>query len=53
MTQVAPPIGGGDLILDQRVNCIGIRHAQQRFGQTHQRNALIGRQTVFCEKNLH
>ena len=53
MTQVAAPVRGGNLVLDQRIDGIGIRHPQQRFGQTHQRNPFIVRQPVFGQKNFH
>jgi hypothetical protein len=50
---VAAPIRGGDLILDQGVNCIGIGDTQQRFGQTHQRDAFGCGQAIFGQKDLH
>ena len=53
MAHMFAPVGRRDLVLDQRVDGFGIRHAQQRFGQAHQRDAFLGRQTVFGEENLH
>lgn len=42
-----------DLVLDERIDRFGIRHAEQGLGQTHQRDALPGRETVFGQKGLH
>ena len=53
MAQMAAPVGRRDLVFDQRIHGFGIRHPQQRLGQTHQRDALVGRQSVFGQKNLH
>ena len=50
---MTPPIGRRDLVLDQRVDGFGIGHAQQGFGQTHERDTLVGRQTVFGQKYFH
>ena len=40
---MAAPIGGGDLVFDQRIHRRRIGHTQQRFGQTHQRDTFVGR----------
>ena len=50
---MAAPIGGGDLVFDQRIHRGRIGHAQQRFGQTHQRDAFVGRQAIFGQEHLH
>ena len=43
MPHMFAPIGGCNFIFDQRVNRFGIRHTQQGFGQTHQRDPFVGR----------
>ena len=53
MPHVLAPVRRRDLVLDQRVNGVGIRHPQQRLGQTHERNAFIGREAIFGQKHLH
>ena len=50
---MAGPVGRRDLVFDQRIHRIRIRHPQQRLGQTHQRNALIRRQAVFAQEHFH
>ncbi len=47
------PVRGRDLVLDQRVDGLGVGHAQQRLGKAHQRDALIGRKPVFGQKHFH
>ena len=42
LAQVRPPVVRCDLVLDQIVDRLGVRHAQQRLGQAHQRHALGG-----------
>ena len=44
------PAAGRELVLDQPVGGGGIGHAQQRFGEDHQRQALPGRQRVSVQK---
>ena len=51
--QMPAPVTWGDFVFDQRINRVRIRYAQQRFGQTHQRNAFFRRQAVFSQENLH
>ena len=53
LPQMPPPVRWRDLVFDQPVHGFGIRHPQQRLGQTHQRNALVGRQAIFDQKHLH
>ncbi len=47
------PIRRRDLVFDQRVDGLGIRDAQQRLGQAHQRHALIGREAIFRQEHFH
>ena len=51
--KVAAPVGGGDLVLDQRVHRGGVGDAQQGFGQTHQGDAFVGGKAIFGEEHLH
>lgn len=44
------PVARSDLVLDQVVHGFGIGHAQQRLGEAHQRDALVGRERVFGEE---
>ena len=53
MPQMFAPIGWRDLVLDQIIHRVGVGHAQQSFGQTHQRDAFVGRKAVFGEEDLH
>ena len=53
MPHMPAPVAGRDLVLDQRVDRIGVRHAQQRLGQTHQRDTLIGAEPVFRQEDFH
>ena len=53
MPHMFAPIRWRDLVLDQCVDGFGIRHAQERLGQTHQGHAFIGRKAIFGQKNLH
>ncbi len=46
------PTAGGKLVLDQPVGGGGIGHAQKRFRQHHQRQALLGRERIGVEKIL-
>ncbi len=49
---VVDEVALADLVLDQPVGGGGIGHAQQRFGQHHQRQALAGRQRIFAQQLL-
>ena len=44
------PAAGGELVLDQPVRGRGVGHAQQRLGQHHQRQALLGRQRISVQE---
>ena len=46
MAEVLAPIRRRDLVLDQRVDGLGVGHTQQRFGKAHQHDAFLGRQAV-------
>ena len=46
------PVAGGELVLDQPVGGRGVRHAQQRLGQHHQRQALLGRERIGVQEIL-
>ncbi len=46
------PAPGGELVLDQPVGGRGVGHAQQRLGQHHQRQALLGRERIGVQKIL-
>ena len=50
---MAAPVGGGDLIFDQRVHRGRVGHPQKRFGEAHQGDAFVGRKTVFGKEHLH
>ena len=41
-----------ELVLDELVGGAGVRHAQQRFGQHHQRQAFLGREREFAQHVL-
>ena len=41
-----------DLVLDQRVGRSRVRHAQQRFGQAHQRNTFMRAEAVLLQESV-
>ena len=47
------PVGGRDLVLDQRIHRVGIGYAQKRLGQAHQRHTFIGRKPILGQEHLH
>ena len=47
------PIAGFQFVLNQAVGGAGIGHAQQRLGQHHQRQALLGGERVGVQEILH
>ena len=49
---MAAPVRGRDLVLDQRVDGLGVGHTQQRFGKAHQRHALLAGQRIFLHQPL-
>ena len=46
------PAAGGELIFDQPVGGSGIGHAQQRLGEDHQSEALLGRDRIGVQEIL-
>ena len=46
------PVAGRKLVLDQPVGGRGIGHAQQRLGQHHQGEALLGGERIFAQEVL-
>ena len=46
------PVAGRELVLDQPVGGRGVRHAQQRLGQHHQRQPLLGRERIGVQEIL-
>jgi hypothetical protein len=50
---VFAPIAGGNLLGDQFVGRLFVRHAQQRLGEAHEREALGVGQSEFLEEALH
>ena len=46
------PAAGGELIFDQPVGGSGIGHAQQRLGEDHQSEALLGRERIGVQEIL-
>jgi hypothetical protein len=46
------PVTRRDLVADQRIARAGIGDAQQRFGEAHQRHALLARQRIFPNQTL-
>ena len=46
------PVDPCELVVDQRVGGLGVGHAQKRFGEAHQRNALLGAEPVSREKRI-
>ena len=46
------PVDPGQLVMDQRVGGGGVRHAQQRFGQAHQRDAFLGPQPIGLQERV-
>ena len=47
------PAGRRDLVLDQRIDGVVIRNAQQRFGEAHEGNTLVAGKAIFREEHLH
>ena len=47
------PVMRRDLVADEVVHRAGVGHTQQRLGETHQRHALLGREPVGRQENLH
>ena len=51
--EVAGPIRLRYLVFNERINRFGIGHTQERFGKTHERDALVGGKAVFREEHFH
>ena len=49
---VMRPVAGLELVLDQPVGGVGIGHPQQRLGQHHQRQALLGGERIGVQEIL-
>jgi hypothetical protein len=52
VSEMSPPVGRLDLVLDQLIDGLGIRHPQQGLGQAHQPDTLRSGQPVLGEKAL-
>ena len=50
---VVRPVAGFQLVLDQAVGGAGIGHPQQRLGQHHQRQALLGGERIGVQEIFH
>ncbi len=53
LSEMGAPVGRCDLVLDQRVDRLGVGRAQQRLGKAHQRHALARRKPVFGQEEFH
>ena len=49
---MARPFAGPELVLNEPVRGVGVGHTQQRFGEHHQRQALLGRERIGVKKIL-
>ena len=49
-TEMRLPVAAADLVSDQRVARRVVGNAQQRFGEAHQRHALLARQGIFVDQ---
>ena len=52
ITKMLGPVDVANLVLDQRVGSPGVGHAQQRFGQTHQRDAFFRGKSVLMQERV-
>ena len=50
LAEMGRPVRRADLVLDQRIDGLGVGHAQQRLGQAHERHALAAREPVLREE---
>ena len=50
--QMLLPVAGHDLVADQLVGGVGIRDAQQGFGEAHEHHAFLGGQVVLAQEFL-
>ena len=51
--EVRAPVRRADLVLDQRIDGLGVGDPQQGFGEAHERHAFTRREPVLGEKALH
>ncbi len=49
---VMRPVAGLQLVLDQAIGCFGVGHPQQRFRQHHQREPLLGGESISVQEIL-
>ncbi|MCY1411115.1 hypothetical protein D9M71_264970 [compost metagenome] len=52
LAEVALPVGGGQLVADQRIGGRRVGHPQQGFGQAHQHQALVGIEAVLTQERV-
>ncbi len=52
LADVCVPVAAADLVADQRVARRRVRNAQQRLGEAHQRDALVGRQRELAHQRV-
>ena len=48
--RVRRPVGGAELVANEEVGGFGIRHAQERFGEREEGDALVGVEAVFLKE---
>ena len=49
---VGAPVAGRELVANERVAGGGVGNAQERFGQAHQRHALLARKRIFVDETF-
>ncbi len=52
MTEMALPVAARELVANEPILSLGIGHAQQRLGETHQHDALVARKRVFLSEGV-
>ena len=52
LAQMTFPVGVAELVADQRVGCVLVRDAQQRFCNAHQQNALVTAEVVLAHEGF-
>ena len=53
MAQMLAPIGGRNLVFNQRINGVRVRNTQQGFRKAHKRDALVSGKAIFRKKAFH